>query len=687
LPISKYLSRWQAHKPFEVNASVARKYLKSYAGMSDRHLNAIGNKLDFFLETQFSFASLIEADKRDAGDNDFYHRTEQLEAARTHFHEALEHRFAILKQQEGEIGSLNALRATVRNEAVKNLGAALANGERIFTLTAPTGAGKTFALLALADAIRSAKGDYAVIYGLPFLSITEQVESVCRNAIWNEYPDFVTRFDSRAERRGWDDKIQAAEDDPTHATDLVRDVFSHETFDAAFTITTFVQIFETLLSNRNATLLKLPNFARSIFILDEIQALPPRLYVFFAAYLRAWCEKFDAYAIFSTATMPAFELAASRQPDPATDPCQLFSGYKPPAELLDFEQIYQQPIFNRYAINRIQEPLSISTLADAIIEQTDSALVILNTIEDTRKLYNEFIMRGFDAETVQLLNTHFILHDRQEKLSLCKERLGARQPIILISTQLIEAGVDIDFPVVFRDLCPLPNLVQSAGRCNRNGEQPCGKVFFFVLVGDNGKPRANLTYRDTSDSWILKFSLGKLQGRIEERDLLSVQQEYWKEINANLAVGFHKLKVNDQWTCDSLVRHINDLAFQVVGSFQLIDEREFGEEFRYYIPASLEDLAWEELDNLLRDFGQAHRGREKMPYEEVKLWQIKIEGQLRTMSRRVVTVRCAPEKAPPAMRRPNGGFEAAGLRKLANWDFDYTFEQGLLTSATSTAIL
>ena len=128
-------------------------------------------------------------------------------------------------------------------------------------------------------------------------------------------------------------------------------------------------------------------------------------------------------------------------------------------------------------------------LASHIRQNSPSCLVVLNTIEDSRLLY-EMLCPTKQCQDVLLLNTHFTLEDRRAKIAICKQRLKDQQPIVLVSTQLIEAGVDIDFPVVYRDMCPLPNLIQSAGRCNRNKGVFTGRVYFFELHGDKGKPRA-----------------------------------------------------------------------------------------------------------------------------------------------------------------------------------------------------
>ncbi len=686
---SPFLKQWLGHQTFEMGDADARKNWDFQNGIAGKALEKIERPLDFWLRTQFSFASLIESDKRDAGDNKRFRRDEQLDWARDNFSPALLQVLASHKTSEHAGKPINQVRTTIREEAVASLREKLGSDERVFTLTAPTGAGKTFILLALADEIRRSHPNHSVLYALPFLSITEQVEGVCRG-VWSENPEFVTRLDSRAQNPALDDLLAQIETDPAASERLAQEHFSGQTFDGAFTITTFVQLFETLLSNRNATLLKLPNFKRTIFLLDEVQALPPRLYIFFAAYLREWCKHFDCYAILSTATMPHLEMVSQPGTPDKQQPKRLFPEYKRPEDLLDFEAHFQQDVFDRYRIEPRGE-LSAAQLADAVEAEEGSTLVILNTIADTRALYEELTKnRNMKGAHVILLNTHFILDDRSAKIQLCREMLKPeqKQRVILISTQLIEAGVDVDFSVVFRDLCPLPNLIQSAGRCNRNGLRERGRVFFFTLIGDKGKPRAELIYRHPSDKALLKHTTQALPEATDERDLLEVQREFFKRMAHNFAIGDHSLRVHDQRDEHAnLIEYIGDFNFPVVGSFRLIDEREFGEEFRLYVPAGDEDTNWNEMQAIRADIADAFKRRAS--FNEMRPLNIALENQLRKMSGRVVAVRCERKVLPTVEPSRNELDDVCGLRRLAHPGADYSAETGLQlhTSDPSGVIL
>jgi len=688
LPVSTCLQKYVQHDDFAVNEHQLQKLLPKFSIMPDCILDKVGDKLTFFLKTQFSFACLIEADKRDAGNNKWFNKNEQLEWAKNNFSESIFSTFKNLKSES----ELNYVRTEIRNEAVQNAKSALAQGERIFSLTAPTGSGKTFTLLAIADAIREKNVNHSIIYSLPFLSITEQVDDLCRNTVFNGNPKFVTRIDSRSENPQLENLLKDLENAPEKINELLNISFSLETFDAAFIVTTFVQFFETLLSNRGATLLRLPNFSKCIFLIDELQALPPRLYVFFTAFLHKFCEMFDSYAVLSTATMPALSL-----PNVVTDkdrnPKLLFSEYKTPSELLSFEKFYTNPVFDRYCIEplaRTRPKCSLSGLAEKIKKTKLSSLIILNTIDDTLNLYKLLYQSFKEDVCVILLNTRFILDDRRKKIEICKQRLADSKQTILISTQLIEAGVDIDFPVVYRDLCPLPNLIQSAGRCNRNNKlKNGGIVCFFELIDDDGKSCAEKVYRDQADHYILDFSRRIISAPIPESGLLKIQKEFFDFVNSKMRIGDHPLEIDHHKKTDNLIKQINEEAFATIGTFRLIDKKYAGNEYQFYVPEGPRDRKWEDLESQIINIAKANStSKGRLPFEEIKRYRLAIDEQLRSMSGRTVQVRAFYEdNLPPSERRNGSVKEICGIRKLCLPEIHYSSETGIQVNGTAVAII
>lgn len=690
LPISEFLQAFASYKTFG-------EFIETHNGFAfdvsprfqDRLFKAkVIEKsnvrpLDFFLETQFAFACLLEADKRDAADNKNY-KCEELRHSyfETNFALKIEAKFQEYAGKESKT-SLDVLRTTMRDDAIATLREKLNGDSRIFTLAAPTGAGKTMMLLALAKEILLKNPCLSVIYSLPFLSITEQVEAICCEI----FDDNILRIDSRSENREIQKLQEKLDDEQTdeNIKKLIQENFTETTFDHPFIVTTFQQVFEPLLSNRNAALLRLPNFSKAIFLIDEIQALPYRLYAFFTALLEEFCRQFDSYAIISTATMPHFDF-----PSREVEGRKLFANYCKPENLLDAPKFFGEKAFNRYLVTQIkQENFQVKDLEDLIAARNESCLVILNTIDDTKDLY-KLLSEKYRKEECFLLNTHFTLKDRQAKIWLCKRRLKKKKKVILISTQLVEAGVDIDFPNVFRDFCPLPNLIQSAGRCNRNGElingngEPkLGNVFFFALQKENGKFCSELIYRNEAKNF-LDFCRNELPESFTESELFKIQQGFFQaEVGEKLKFGEH-LQSNctdgERQGVLNLVKCINKAAFETLGKFRLIDEKEFGYEFRYYVPRSFNDKEFEKLQELAET-------KHSRNFEEAKQRQIKIETQLRKMSARMVTFRLLEKTDAPAWAGEVFGSETyIGIRKLDNLT-DYTLEKGINLAAHGGCII
>ncbi len=306
-----------------------------------------------------------------------------------------------------------------------------------------------------------------------------------------------------------------------------------------------------------------------------------------------------------------------------------------PQELLDYS-FYNLKEFNRYKIvPQFDEITDIQKLAGKVRNQEQSCLVVLNTIKDTKNLFKELnpeANRQIEEGDYILLNTHFTLEDRQEKLRICNERLKNKEKVVLISTQLIEAGVDIDFPVVYRDLCPLPNLIQTAGRCNRNYRLDFGEVYFFELKENGKKSSAHKIYSRNFD-WFLSFTKQEINTALYEKDLLPIQQKFAKEkVNDVLRFGEFKTKAEKI----NAVECVSQIWFEDFGKLKLIDE-EYGAELRVY---TKHDGEFERL----REFYEKGKSFPRRDFENIRLHRQAVEIQIRKMTKKTVTVRL-PEQS------------------------------------------
>ena len=525
-------------------------------------------------------------------------------------------------------------------------------------------------LLSLASEIINRTGAKRIIYGLPFLSITEQVEAEVLK-IFKGQENYIQRIDSKSENSRFESLQQKLDDNPE--PEIIEELnlleFQENTFGYPFVITTFVRFFETLLSNRNSELLKLPNFSNCIFLLDEIQSLPPRLYGFFVAYLTKFCEKFNSYAIISTATQPNFSL-----PDGNDDAKKFFSDYEKPIPLLPLSY-FENELFNRYCIDIQKEEISLCGLKKKILSENSSALVILNTIDDTKELF-KLLQNDLDSSELLLLNTHFTPQHRKLKIYLAKRRLREKKRIIVISTQLIEAGVDVDFPVLFRDFATVSSIVQSAGRCNRNGRlEAKGKVYLFTLRNRN-RIRSKLIYHGF-DKDLLRFTKESFErvpiNNYQEKELLPIQQEFFNRIQSEWHFAKHWKKNNqDPRKPDfDFLKDIRQCMFEKIGKFQLIDKLNFGEEFQFYVPQRANDENFEILLNKQEELLGLYKA--KSDFSIIKRKKKEIETHLKRMSNQIVQIRLKDSSQREYLRGSDDNYFS--LYKI-NFN-NYSFEKGV----------
>ncbi len=366
------------------------------------------------------------------------------------------------------VGEINAQRAQMYTDALE----ASKRAPGFFSLTMPTGAGKT--RTGMAFALRHAlEHDLdRVIVAIPYTSIIEQNVDVYREM-----------FGERNVLEHHSARVSADERGETEAELWQR--LAADNWDAPVVVTTNVQFFESLFASRNSELRKLHNIAGSVVILDEVQTLPPNLLAPTLDALRTLVEEFDCTVVFSTATQPAFGhdvLGGRSTVRPLEDVREIVANVG-----LHFEAFRRV----HYEVGNVGKPKQLGELADEIAA-LDQVLVIMNTIRDTRELVDE--LDG--VPDVLHLSTRLIGCHRREVLDEVRRRLKAGITCRLISTQVVEAGVDLDFPVVYRALGPLDSVVQAAGRCNREGKLGEGIVHVFSVPGDRMPPGA---YRSGAD--------------------------------------------------------------------------------------------------------------------------------------------------------------------------------------------
>jgi CRISPR-associated endonuclease/helicase Cas3 len=347
-----------------------------------------------------------------------------------------------------------------RNQILRSCLAAADNKPGVFSLTVPTGGGKTFSSLAFAVRHAMCHGQGRVIYAIPYTSIIEQNAAVFR-AVLGE--DAVLEHHSNLAEPGPDE-------DPTawHQARLAA-----ENWDASLVVTTNVQLFESLYANRPSRCRKLHNIAGSVIILDEAQMLPRQVLLPCLEALRELALNYHCTVVLCTATQPAladdevFRAAALRPREIAPEPACLYRQLR------------------RVEVVHHPEPKSDAELASLLAAESQ-VLCVVNTRRQARDLF--LALRGKTGEGCFHLSALMYPGHRARKLAQIREALAAGLPCRVVSTQLVEAGVDVDFPVVWRALAGVDSLAQAAGRCNREGRLlGLGRLHVFHPA-DHGLP-------------------------------------------------------------------------------------------------------------------------------------------------------------------------------------------------------
>jgi CRISPR-associated endonuclease/helicase Cas3 len=355
---------------------------------------------------------------------------------------------------------VNAVRRTVYEDALR-----AAQGEPgLYALSAPTGAGKTRALLAFALRHALTHDLERIIVALPYTSIIDQTAEVYREILGEAA---VLEHHS------------ALEVDDLSETALEQHRLLSENWDAPLIVTTFVQLFESLFSNLPSRCRKVHRLARSVIVLDEVQTLPVELLEPTVHALQQLIDDYGATVLLSTATQPALDRIALTNP-----PVQVVAN---PAQ--HFQTL------RRVDYHVDLTPRDYNWLADAIAAR-EQIMVVLNTRKDAIATLDALHDRCPELAGVFHLSTLLCPAHRREVLAEVRRRLADGAPCRLVTTQVVEAGVDLDFPVVMRAVGPLDRIVQAAGRCNREGRLARGEVIVFDLA-QGSSPRG--AYRTGTD--------------------------------------------------------------------------------------------------------------------------------------------------------------------------------------------
>lgn len=360
------------------------------------------------------------------------------------------------KQADATDTPVNVLRRKILDHAVSK--AELEPG--LFTLTVPTGGGKTLTSLSFALEHAARHGMRRVIHVIPYTAIIEQTAQVFRAALGTEH-------DVLEHHATFDWEGRAEPDDDEGRAGLKKLKKASENWDAPIVVTTAVQFYESLFASRASRCRKLHNLAGSVIVLDEAQTLPPHLVRPCLAAIDELARNYGASVVVCTATQPAW-----RKMDQAL-PGGLGLDIGPERELApDPASLYRQ-------LRRVSVEVQGATTDDAIVARFTEQAQILGIVNTRNHAWTLFEGIRDLPGAVHLSTLMCPLH-RRRVLEDVKARLEGGLPVRLVATSLIEAGVDIDFPEVWRAATGLDSVAQAAGRCNREGNLESGRVVVFT---------------------------------------------------------------------------------------------------------------------------------------------------------------------------------------------------------------
>jgi CRISPR-associated endonuclease/helicase Cas3 len=469
------------------------------SSQQDAFPGATKAKLDLFIRVIFS--CLVDADRLNSGDRaplqDDLRADERLQTLRKHIAEL---------QRDSPEGRVKQMRANVLEDCLN----AASAPQRLFSLSVPTGGGKTLA--AMAFALRRAalypERFRRVIVVIPYLSIIEQNAQVYsrvfgQNALLEHHSGSIQKLVKQDEEHFIPAADKEGEEEKQFQETGLR--LETENWDAPLIVTTSVRFFESLFSNRPSDLRRVHNIARSIVILDEVQTLPRRLLGPLLGMMKELAEDWDTNFVFSTATQPAFERPQSKR-DLRWSLGTLTEIIRDPASLhreLKRVEIYWE-IDPKQAVGWPEIAQRMTAVPQC--------LAIVNVRDHASQLYEELFQvaeqKGLNKEGVFHLSTRMCASHRLRVLDKIRLRLTAGESCHVVSTQLVEAGVDVDFPLVLRALAPLDSIIQAAGRADREGRltaalgKPGGKVVVFLPVDHKLPPNEYTQAERITDSLV-----------------------------------------------------------------------------------------------------------------------------------------------------------------------------------------
>jgi len=522
----------------------------------------------YYFFTLFLYSVLLDADKLDASD-----RLKIPE--RLNIPSDIVDKYKMMKFEKAQ-NVINILREKAYSEVVSSLTDLDIEEDRILSVNLPTGAGKTLTGLSFAIKLRNrikreTGSTPRIIYALPFLSIidqnAEQIEELFKTEDNRVIPSnlflkhhHLAEIDYKEESNG-----------ELNRENFNRSLLLTEGWHSEIIITTFVQIFQSLITNRNRLAKKFHNMTNSIIVLDEIQAIPSKYWSLIKTALKYLAYHFNSWIVLMTATQP-FIFSPNETKELASSKKEYFKAF-------------DRVIYKFHPEKKEFDSFKNEFLQRILHEGNKSFMVILNTVGSCKEMYtflkkelckrykdqnthkSEFLDKDgicvFPSFWLLNLSTHILPEHRLRRINRIRSR-GPDDRVIVITTQLVEAGVDISVDIIYRDLAPLDCIVQAGGRCNRNDNPQKGEVNVVSLTDSSGNKRQFWSYIYNS---VLvnatKEVLEKYPESISESDFISSAiEDYYR----------HVVERTSKTESRKIIESLKKLNFSDISAFRLIEE-------------------------------------------------------------------------------------------------------------------
>jgi CRISPR-associated endonuclease/helicase Cas3 len=415
-----------------------------------------------------------------------------------------------------------------------------------YSITLPTGMGKTLTAYNVAVQLQSMNNEFAsrVIYCLPFTSVIDQNAAILEEILTNTETPLTGELAKHHYLADWPDRRGRAEDESS--LEYSEKEYLVEGWEYTLTVTTFVQLLETLISNRNRKLRKFHNLANAVVILDEVQSIPPKYFNLVSDLLTAVHRYLGTRFVFVTATQPF-----------------LMRDREAVIELTDPTKVYTRKLFER--MPRIDLDLSlwldgpeelveqIPIFSNAIRQEADrSFLIILNLVKESQQVFKALADEGLPGVEYIYLSAAILPIERKRRIARIKNKADGLRRVV-VSTQVVEAGVDIDLDVVYRAFAPLDSINQSAGRCNRNMEGGDAGAVRLVKSTEAKKIYPDELLHKTKR--VLEAAIDRVGGpTLSESEFYALNEAYAGEVRRAVADG--------SATSDRILDHLYRLRFE-----------------------------------------------------------------------------------------------------------------------------